>query len=105
MDNAPEAVRKSFRFVREDRDRLEFIAASLGRCHDNINKIEQLHSMKDVYQKLANNNTMVSLTMDQSVQGYSDMKDCMRSFKETAQRNQHQTNVLNNLLMEVLKTS
>ena len=50
--------------------------------------------MKDVYQKLVNNNTMVSLTMDQSVQGYSDMKDCMRSFKETAQRNQHQTTML-----------
>lgn len=105
MENAPEDIRKAFRFRREDREKLEEIAKSIGRCHDNINKIEQLHSMKDVYQKLDNNNTLVSLTMDQSVEGYSNMKECMRSFTETARQNQHQTLVLHNLLAEVLKSS
>ena len=88
MDNAPEAVRKSFRFVREDRDRLEFIAASLGRCHDNINKIEQLHSMVDTVQSLYTVNSEMEASTVQSYDKYVEIQEHMSQFMQTSERRQ-----------------
>lgn len=47
-----EALREAAQFSQEDVLKLESLVLSIGRCLDNINKVEQLHSMSELSQGL-----------------------------------------------------
>jgi len=45
-------MRDSIKFTKEDIEKLEKMSFSLGRCHEIINKVEQLHAMKNISEGL-----------------------------------------------------
>jgi len=47
-DHDAKLVRDSINFGNEDIEKLEKLSFSIGRCHEIINKVEQLHSMKEI---------------------------------------------------------
>jgi hypothetical protein len=43
-----ELLRKSNKFTNEDLEKMENLAFVIGRVHQVVNKVEQLHSMKNL---------------------------------------------------------
>lgn len=82
VDNCPRAIillinkrldgqaDKAIKFSKDDVEQLESLALSIGRCHENISKIEQLHSMTDVSRGLVDINRQLGSTVEESVQSY-----------------------------------
>jgi hypothetical protein len=57
-------------FSRGDLDRLQEFALTVGLCHANIKKIEQLHMMPDITHNITSANNQMQETLELSQQGF-----------------------------------
>lgn len=63
---AANKLKASQRFSTDDIERLEKFCYSIGRCHEIINKVEQLHSMKEITKGIQEVNNKISMHVEQS---------------------------------------
>ena len=64
---------------------MEALAFTMGRCAQQIYKIEQLHSMKHVTRTLMETNDTIEETIQGSVHGLKDLESQFKVFDDQAQ--------------------
>lgn len=70
----------------EDLKRLEGFAPVIGRVHQILNKVEQLHNMKHTSQQLLHVANTINLQIQASSSNFTTMGQDLKTFKSTVDR-------------------
>ena len=73
-------------FQPQDLEYLEYLTKLVGRCHDCILKIEQLHFAENVSAELMRHTDAIANSVDDSVAHYAQMKKPLRDFLDRDER-------------------
>ena len=76
----------------------------MGRAHDVINQIEQIHSMKAVSQGLSSVQEQLAGHILESQMGFKTIGQTIRKFSDDAECRQNAAAMLGNMLEESQKT-
>ena len=76
-------------FTQEDCDKLENLSYSVGRAHEIVNKIEQLHIMPKFSNELLEKTMVLQTLADKNANEYEKIAEQMNEFTEEVGRNEH----------------
>jgi hypothetical protein len=69
-------------FTAEDITELDYLSVLIGRCHDQLLKVEQLHCLKSVSDQLLYCTQEISIGLDENQAYYGAAKKSMNEFLE-----------------------
>ena len=75
-------LKQSVVFNSADVDKIERLAWILGRCHESVNMIEQLHSMKESSQAMLNLSNQLHQQIEVSKSNFQGMSHYFKKFME-----------------------
>jgi phosphatidate phosphatase PAH1 len=99
-----ELLRRSNKFTQEDLEKMEHLAFVIGRTHQVINKIEQLHSMKNHSMQIMDVANALTMQIDTSFSNFKTMGQNLKAFHDTSGYKVQQNNLLMNMLNETAAT-
>ena len=91
---------RSSKFTQEDLEKMEHLAFVVGRTHQVINKIEQLHSMKNHSNQIMDVATALQMQIDTSFSNFKTLGQNLKAFHDTSGYKMQQNNLLMNMLNE-----
>ena len=93
-----ELLKQSVKFDQSDIEKMERLAWILGRCHEVVNKIEQLHSMRDQSQAMMDLSNQLSNHIEMSKSNFQGVQSQFKKFMEETTNKGNQVKELNAIL-------